>query len=781
MDIQETGLKQQEVIERKKKFGLNEIPEKNNKFIRKIVKQIVSPITLMLLAAALLSLYSNKIFDFTFIIILMMLNIAITLWQENKADNAVKELNKEIISYVEVIRDGKWDKIDSKELVPDDIVELNIGDVVPADAKVLKESNLSINESTLTGESLPVDKKVDDKLFSGSFLTTGQCTIKVTETGLNTYLAQSVKKVNEITKKSILEKDILNIAKYLTIISLVSVVLLNLYFLIKEKPLVELLTLDLSIVIAGIPISLTTVMTLIIEFGAINLYKKKVIVRRLSALEELSNVDLLLTDKTGTLTKNEINIYDLKTYNDFSNIDILQLSFISASKDADNPINRAIIHNFRSSALKELKAEVVNFIPADSERKHSSLIIKADKYQITVAIGAPQIIKNLIKKESYEKTNFDKDVEEFAEKGYRALAVAIGENVKDESELKMAGVMALSDTLREDAADVLKFLGENQIKTVMVTGDNVLIAKEISRQLGMEGNVLKKSELEENMKLEKKDYEGTSAFAEVLPDDKYKLVKNAEQYYVVSANGDGVNDIPAILASNVGIAVASAVSSLKSAADIVLLSDGIAVIKDAIIESRKIFARLSAYAQYRISESFRLILTILLLGILVGDYPLTPLQIILLALLNDIPIISLAFDRVRAVNKPSHLHLKKRFAMSSIWGLVGVVNSMGLFILAKYLFNLDWAIVQTMFFLKLTVSGHLLIYIARTKERWYKYLPSKIVIFATLGTQLFASLLAFTGFLMPGRINIDLIIFVWVWSFFWMQIGEVAKIKFYRE
>ena len=549
----------------------------------------------------------------------------------------------------------------------------------------------------------------------------------------------------------------------------------------RGKPLVELLTLDLSIIIAGIPISLTTVMTLIIEFGAINLYKKKVIVRRLSALEELSNVDLLLTDKTGTLTKNEINIYDIKTYNDFSNIDILQLAFISATEDADNPINRAIIHNFRSSGLKELKAKVEKFIPADSERKHSTLIVKADKFKITVAIGAPQIIEGLIKKESYSKTDFDKDVKEFAEKGFRALAVAIGDNVTDESKLKMAGVMALSDTLREDAADVLKFLGENQIKSIMVTGDNALIAQEISNQLQMKDKVLKKSELKEDMKLSKEDFEGTSAFAEVLPDDKFKLVKSAEEYYVVAANGDGVNDIPAILASNVGIAVASAVSSLKSAADIVLLSDGISVIKDAIIESRKIFSRLSAYAQYRISESFRLILTILLLGILVGEYPLTPLQIILLALLNDIPIISLAFDRVRAVNQPSHLHLKRRFVMSSIWGLVGVVNSMGLFLIAKYLLNLDWGIVQTMFFLKLTVSGHLLIYVARTKERWWKYLPSKIVIFATLGTQLFASLLAFTGFLMPSPIGLNFIIFVWVWSFIWMQVGEVAKILFYKE
>ncbi|MCL4366002.1 HAD hydrolase family protein, partial [Patescibacteria group bacterium] len=244
----------------------------------------------------------------------------------------------------------------------------------------------------------------------------------------------------------------------------------------------------------------------------------------------------------------------------------------------------------------------------------------------------------------------------------------------------------------------------------------------------------------------------------------------------VASNGDGINDLPAIKAANVGIAVKNAVAALKATADIVLLSEGISVIKDAIIESRKIFERLYTYSLYRISESFRLIITIAILGIFYGVYPMTALQIILIALLNDIPIISLAFDKVKITNRPAKIDANKRFFLSTLFGVVGVVNSLLLFFLMKNIWHLDWSTVQTMFFLKLTVSGHLLIYVAHTKERWWKFLPSKQVVGATTITQLIATALAFTGFLMSGRLTLWEIGFVWFWAFLWMQISEVMKI-----
>jgi H+-transporting ATPase len=313
----------------------------------------------------------------------------------------------------------------------------------------------------------------------------------------------------------------------------------------------------------------------------------------------------------------------------------------------------------------------------------------------------------------------------------------------------------------------------------MVTGDNRAIARSVATQLALDGGeIVTKEQLDKidwnNLSAE--FYLNTGAFAEVLPEDKLKLVETAKKFFVIASNGDGVNDLPAIKAANVGIAVKNAVTALKATADVVLLSEGINVIKDAIIESRKIFERLYTYSLYRISESLRLIITIAVLGVLYGAYPLTALQIIIIALLNDIPIISLASDRVKITNRPAKIDAKMRFTLSSFYGLTGVANSLLLFFLVRNFWHVDWTVLQTMFFLKLTVSGHMLIYVAHTKQRWWKFFPSKGVIWATTITQIIATALAFTGFLMPGNLTLWQIGFVWLWAFFWMQVSEGVKI-----
>ncbi|MDD5464681.1 MAG: HAD-IC family P-type ATPase, partial [Candidatus Moranbacteria bacterium] len=310
------------------------------------------------------------------------------------------------------------------------------------------------------------------------------------------------------------------------------------------------------------------------------------------------------------------------------------------------------------------------------------------------------------------------------------------------------------DTLHEEAKGVLEFLRKNKVEVRMFTGDHRAIGERIGKELG-----LKKSQI----------------FSEILPKDKYELINEAKKKHVVAATGDGVNDLPAIKSANVGIAVSNAVDALKSSADIVLLNSSIAVIKDAIIEARKIFSRVYSYSVYRISESFRLIITIAILGIVYKTYPLTPIQLIILALLNDIPIISLAFNRVKAASIPAKIDVRGRFILSSLFGLVGVVNSLLLFAIMTQFLHLDWNDIQTIFFLKLAVSGHLLIYVAHTEERWYKFLPSKEVILATLATQLIATFMAYEG-IFVNKISVNWIIFVWIWAIFWMQVGELVKV-----
>jgi len=772
------GLTSSQAVELLKQNGYNEIPETHVSLLQKILKNIISPIALMLLVASGLSFALGKTFDGYFILILLLINIVITLWQENKADNAIKKLNENLEQKVKVFRDGTWQYIGSRLLVPGDVVQLASGDVIPADGKIVEANHVSVNESALTGESLPKDKQVNDSVSSGSFIASGIATIEITATGAKTNFGKTLFSVERVLKKSLLEKDIINISKFLTILSLVAVVLLTVIFILQKASILELLTLDLSLIIAGIPISLPTVMTLIIEFGVLNLAKKNVIVRRLSALEDLANVNFLLTDKTGTLTKNKIVIQDVYAFDGFMSNDVLTHASIIAESESDNPIDIAIMEKIKELQIGIPAYTKIDFTPADSKRKRSTIFIRKDNKDMVISVGAPQIIIEYCVFDDATKEKFNREVETLAKGGYRTLAVALVENSNEEKQMKLVGLLALSDTLREDAKSVIVFLRENGIGTAMVTGDNRAIAANIAGQLALPGDIVTKEQLEK-MNLDTINstfFQSTGVFAEILPEDKFHLVQHAKQFFTVASNGDGVNDLPAIKAANVGIAVKNAVTALKATADIVLLSDGISVIRDAIIESRKIFERLHTYSLYRISESMRLVVTITVLGILYRVYPLTALQIIVIALLNDIPIISLASDRVNIANRPAKINAKKRFTLSSLYGFVGIAESLILFFIIRNILHFDWGVIQTMYFLKLTVSGHMLIYVAHTKQRWWKFLPSSQVVWATSLTQLVATLFALTGFLMPAKISIGAVILVWVWSFGWMQIGEIAKV-----
>lgn len=762
-------------------YGPNEVAEKKTGIFKKFLSPFFSPISLMLLGAAFLSELNGRKFDFYFIIALYFVNYFVQKLQEFKADKAIKELKNKLSFEVSTRRNGQWRQLNAKLLVPGDYIRLNLGSIIPADAEIVATKNLAVNEAVLTGESMPKEKKIGDKIFSGAFITAGSLEAKVTATGKHTYFGKTIFSIEPPAQKSILEKDILSIARFLAAISIAAVFVLTLVFTAKGFPFRDLLTLDLSLIIAGIPVALPAVMTIILSIGAAGLAKKMVIVRRLSALQDLANVNLLLTDKTGTLTRNEIKVANVISYEKgLSTDDVVELAAYAASADIPDAIDTAVLKRREQGGHKASLGKILNFIPYDPDRKRSTALVQKGTEKILISLGAPQVIKTFDDFENNAlKKKFDQDIQRAANDGFRVLAVAIkkisSQTEEQERKMKIIGSLFLADPLDESSKDTINFLQKNGIAIKILTGDNRAIAERIARELELTGPIVSQKEMQKNDRGTKIKYEQAAAFAEILPKEKYDILRMFKPRYIIAATGDGINDLPALKIADVSIAVSRAVTALKSLADIVLLGRGLAVIKDAILESRKIFVRLYNYSVYRISESFRLIVSILILGLWYGFYPLEPLQLILLALLNDIPIISLAVDRVKTPAKPAEIKAKERLGLSLLFGSVGLLNSILMFVLMTKIFHLSLPFIQTMFFLKLTVSGHMLIFVAHTKERWFKYLPSKQVIFATCATQIIATILALTGFLMPSKISFSAVILVWGWALFWMQISELMK------
>ncbi|MBL6978187.1 MAG: plasma-membrane proton-efflux P-type ATPase [Desulfobacteraceae bacterium] len=787
------GLSVDEARKRLEQYGPNALAEQKERPLLKFLGYFWGPIPWMIEVALILSIVVKRWVDAVIIGVLLVFNAGIGFWEEHKAANALAALKAGLALKAKVLRGGKWGEVEAANLVPGDIVRLRLGDIIPADVKLIEGGYISIDQAALTGESLPVNKKTGDIAYSGSVAKQGEMVALVTGTGSNTFFGRTAKLVGEAGAASHFQKAVMRIGDFLIFVAVGLSIILIAVELHRGEPALELVQFILILVIASIPVAMPAVLSVTMALGALSLSKDKAIVSRLQAIEEMAGVDILCSDKTGTLTKNELTLGEPVLFG-AKNAEELILSGALASKAEDrDAIDLAVIDALKDKSILD-NFNQTEFIPFDPVGKRTEgTVTDPDGQTIKYTKGAPQVILDLCDVNDDTRNRADRVVNEMAAKGYRTLSVA---ESRIEGRWDYSGILPLFDPPRDDSAETIAQAKKHGLKVYMITGDNVAIASEISGQLGMGTHIQAATELfkgdvdpahlspEAGQKIEDAD-----GFAEVFPEHKYAIVKALQDRgHLVAMTGDGVNDAPGLKQADTGIAVSGATDAARAAAALILTEPGLSVIIKAIEEARQIFERMMSYTIYRIAMTIDIMFFVVLAMLSFDFTPLTAVMIIVLALLDDIPIMTIAYDNTRIDPEPVRWQMSRVLSISSVLGLLAVAETFGLLLIGwEWIENPEWQQwiridkphLQTMLFLQLVAGGHLMLFVTRTKKFFFTPpFPSWPLFCAIVGTQGFAMLMCAFGWLVPP-LPWALIGLVWVYNFLWMFIQDFVKVGVY--
>jgi H+-transporting ATPase len=775
------GLSTAEAAKRLAQYGPNEIAEHKTNPLLKFLSYFWGPIPWMIEVAVILSGAVGHWPDFFIILLLLLANAVVGYTEERQAGNAIDALKAKLAINARALRDGNWTTPAARELVPGDVIRLRLGDIVPADARLLDGDEISVDQSALTGESLPATCNPGDAVFSGSIIRRGEIGALVYATGTHTYFGKTAELVQDAHTVSHFQKAVLKIGNYLIVLALALVSVIIVVSILRGDEILTTLQFCLVLTVAAIPVAMPTVLSVTMAVGARLLAKKQAIVSKLVAIEELAGVDILCADKTGTLTQNSLTLGDPFSIGDITAADVILAGALASRADNDDPIDLAVLGGL--SDPKDLHGyTVTHFEPFNPVDKRTEATV-TDSHGTTfrVSKGAPQVILALAGNTAKIKPAVDTAVNDFAARGYRSLGVARADG---NGEWQFLGVLPLFDPPRKDAASTIATAKTMGVTVKMVTGDAIAIAMETAAKIGLGTNVLDAASLGDVKKnvtaAVAESIEAADGFAQVFPEHKYHIVDVLQQRgHIVGMTGDGVNDAPALKKADCGIAVSGATDAARAAAAIVLLTPGLSVIIDAIKESRKIFQRMNSYAIYRIAETLRVLLFMTLAILVFNFYPVTAIMIVMLALLNDGAILSIAYDNVRYRMKPEAWNMRIVLGISTVLGIAGVISAFGLFYLAENVFHLGRDQAQTMMYLKLSVAGHLTIFLTRTRGPFWSIRPARILLLAVIGTQAIATLIAVYGVFMHP-LGWKWAAFVWGYAILWALASDRIKLLAYR-
>lgn len=793
LDATPNGLSDAEAATRIDKYGLNEITEKRESPFVSFLKRFIHPFTMMIEFAIIVSIILRDWPDVILITCLLALNVSVDFIQERKSEGVLDSLRSKMALRARVTRSGEWKTVESAALVPGDVVLLSGGDIVPADAKLFDGKTLELDESSLTGESLPVEKGIDELVYSSSLVSRGEMKALVVQTGDRTFFGRTASLAEEKPGVSHFERGVNNVAKYIVALAIVCMAAIIVVSSVpRHEALGQVLLLALTLAVASIPAALPAVLTVVMTVGATHLADDGVLVRRLPAIEELASADIICSDKTGTLTTGKLLMGEPILYGSFTRAEVLQMAVLCSNYPAtEDPIDKAVVLGSQSIGFDVKEVGEWNrsdYTPADSTSKRAAAVVEMQGKKRRIIKGAPQVVLAACDVSADAANKYLKDVEVLAGKGYRAIGVAYKdtEPYDEDAEMTLAAVLPLRDPPREDTRETVDAARELGITVKMITGDHAAAAKQIGEEVGIEGGLVTSNQIaswnDEEFAAKAEHY---GIFSQVMPESKYRIVDALKREgHIVGMTGDGVNDSPALKKADVGIAVDGATDVARAAGDVLLTLPGLGVIIKGVREGKTVFARMKNYVIYRISETLRLVVFITLIILIFNVKPIGPHQIILLAILNDIPILMIAGDRATPAVEPDSWGMYQLITIGTVLGAAGVVTSFLMyFILHHYVLahSITLGQLQTAMFLKFAISGHMLFFVARRRGHWWtKPYPSRGLLAAILGTMAISTTIATVGLgsFLPA-ISPLLTLAMWAWCLVWMQVADGAKLLTY--
>ncbi len=745
------GLAESEAKQRLLKFGFNEVTENKNNSFFAFLKRYWGPMPWLLELAIILSIVLKHYLEAGIIFTLLTINTVIGQIQSRGSQKALSALKKRLAINARVLRDGNWLTKPAREIVPGDIISVGLGDIVPADAKIIS-GDLSIDQSILTGESLPVSARESAIIYSGSIVKRGEAKCVIVNTGVNTYFGKTAELVKTARPKSHQVQIMLAIVKYMMYLGMAALIVVAIYAVVTGTGLISILTFAIIFLMGAVPVALPAVLAIVQSVGAVELSKKGVLVTRLDSIEDAASIDILCLDKTGTITQNQLSVGEIIPFGDITTNEVIMLAGLACQEQSKDTIDTALLQYSKSIDIDPESHKCVSFTPFDPATKRSEAVISSGGKNFRVIKGAPQTVIALCKTlGEASKKNLNQKVEELSQKGYRALGVARS-TVEDLEDFQFVGLISLADPPRPDSKSMIDGIRELGVKPLMLTGDNIAIAKEIASQVGIGNRIIKMDDFRNLDETEQaKIIDESDGFAEIYPEDKYKIVKLLQaKGHMVGMTGDGVNDAPALKRAELGIAVSSSTDVAKASASMVLTEPGVAVIIEALKTSRHIYQRMLTWVINKVTKVIQVIGLLTIGFFWFHDLVVSLLGMTLLIFANDFVTMSLATDNVNYTAKPNNWNVKNiTFASLMVGALLVIEGAIALFIGSRY-FHLQLAQLQTFIVLMLIFTSQFRVYIVRERKYFWSSLPGRELAISTIAALIVFSLLGVYGLIIPA-------------------------------